>query len=71
MRIDLAAIRTELSNKIRQFGKDLGGAISSLKQVNREVDEVDEVKEQVNCEVGEVKEQVGHGYVSLHVEYTG
>jgi hypothetical protein len=57
MRIDLAAIRTELSDKIRQFGKDLGGAISSLKQVNREV--------------GEVKEQVGHGYVSLHVEYTG
>jgi hypothetical protein len=34
MRIDLAAIRTELSDKIRQFGKDLGGAISSLKQVN-------------------------------------
>jgi hypothetical protein len=57
MRIDLAAIRTELSDKIRQFRKDLGGAISSLKQVNREV--------------GEVKEQVGHGYVSLHVEYTG
>jgi hypothetical protein len=35
MRIDLASIRTELSDKIRQFGKDLGGAISSLKQVNQ------------------------------------
>jgi hypothetical protein len=34
MRIDLAAIRTE-SDKIRQFGKDLGGAISSLKQANQ------------------------------------
>jgi hypothetical protein len=68
MRIDLASIRTELSDKIRQFGKYLGGAISSLKQVNREVGEV---KEQVDREVGEVKEQVGHGYVSLHVEYTG